>query len=268
MFHKRVQEKKEERGIEDLISKKDLVKYNLEGERYLLEKKKIDRKEEIRNLVEIFVSPLLSSDCNIEGGPEFFRVCKWKEEVKFFKEVFTISIRDFLTFQPDEKEIKIEFSYYTTSDNSDWELDRLMKLGKLAELFSNKQDVEQLKKDVKEVYTSYEGINSKVRDLENQLSKIQYEIDEVKKQSIKETLLEGYEFEFKEKQLFKFKNTMQDHISSIKVIGVSKTGKTATIEYTSFIKTTGSLKYDSCNVKVNWLVKEFTKLYYKEMTIR
>jgi DNA repair ATPase RecN len=134
---------------------------------------------------------------------------------------------DSLGFQPDENEFKIEFNYYTTSDNtSDWELDRLMKLGKLAELFSEKQHIEQLKKDVEEVYTRYKGIDSKVKDLKNQLNKIQYEIDEVKKQSIKETLMEGYEFEFKEERLFKFKKTMQYHISSIKVIGESKTGKT------------------------------------------
>jgi hypothetical protein len=232
-----------------------------------LKRKEIDRNEELRGLVETFVSPLLSSDCNVEGGPVFFRVCKWVEESEFFKEMFTISIQDRLTFQPDEHQIKIEFSYYTTSVISDWELDRLMKLGKLAELFSDKQGIEQLKKDVKEVYIRYEGIDSKVKDLKNQLNKIQYEIDEVKKQSIKESLMEGYEFKFKEEQLFKFGKTKKDHISSIKVIGESKTGKTATIEYTTFNKATEVLKYNSCNVRVNWLVNEFTKAYHKDLEV-
>jgi hypothetical protein len=168
MFHKRVQGKKKEKRFEDLISKKDLIEYNLEAEKPLLKRKEIDRNEELRDLVKQFVAPLLSSDCIVEPGPRFFRICKWKEEVNYYKEMFTISILDSLGFQPDENEIKIEFNYYTTSDStSDWELDRLMKLGKLAELFSDKQGIEQLKKDVEEVYTRYKDIGSKVNQLKN-----------------------------------------------------------------------------------------------------
>jgi hypothetical protein len=79
--------------------------------------------------------------------------------------------------------------------------------------------------------------------------------------------MEGYEFEFKEEQLFKFGKTKKDHISSIKVIGESKTGKTATIEYTTFNKATKVLKYNSCNVRVNWLVNEFAKAYHKNLEV-
>jgi uncharacterized protein YnzC (UPF0291/DUF896 family) len=188
--------------------------------------------------------------------------------------MFTISILDSLGFQSDENEIKIEFNYYTTSDTaSDWELDRLMKLGKLAELFSDKQGIEQLKKDVEEVYTRYEGIDSKLRDLKNKYDKIQHKIDKVKKQSIKETLMEGYEFKFKEEYLFKFSPAMQDHISSIKVIGESKTGKTATIEYTrlntkhAYRSYASKLEYYSANVRVAHLVNEFTQAYYKDLEV-
>jgi hypothetical protein len=66
---------------------------------------------------------------------------------------------------------------------------------------------------------------------------------------------------------------MQDHISSIKVIGESKTGKTATIEYTrlntkhAYRSYASKLEYYSANVRVAHLVNEFTQAYYKDLEV-
>jgi hypothetical protein len=149
------------------------------------------------------------------------------------KELFNLYLRERYSNEGVRFE-GVDLSYYTTSTKGvdSWELKRLRMLGDLAEIVLKSQHdiidaanntINKFKEEYKEVDKQMQVIRSIIEELSNKIS-------EVKKQKITFDLLNGgVEFSKGVEITLKFNYTVR--IKSIKLIDISKSGKTATVVF-------------------------------------
>lgn len=193
----------------------------------------------------------------VSGSSANFRV---KDEEGFLKEMFTISF-----YEGYMEERKLQLSYYSTSSQSDFEIERLISLGKVARILRDNR--EHILKDI------IEAINS---DLErgNQLYRIQdaYEKekrsyqkanDERRKTEI-ELSLRGEGVTFNKDAYIELKRNYTVRVNSIKIAEVSKSGKTCTVVF-EFAHGHTSIK-ENCNTeKIISQVNSYSKNIVQEL---
>jgi hypothetical protein len=155
-------------------------------------------------------------------------------DYSYKKELFNIYLRENWEFDGEEnkKSFKgVDLSYYSTSTKGDdiWELKRLQLLGKLSEVvednsFSILYAVNNIVLPFKEEYDSvYEQMNlvgKAIRELDEKISAFK------KSQITFDLMNEG--IKFNKGVHIQMKHNYTPHISSIKLIDVSKSGKKGT----------------------------------------
>ena len=144
------------------------------------------------------------------------------------KDLFTISF-----YERYKQDTTFDLSYYTTSTNSDFELDRLMLLGKVAEVVKNssKEILDEIARIKKEDLEESNELYTLQNNYSKQIS--QYENAERENKKVELELLlrseEGVSFS---KELYlEVKRNFTARIKSIKITEVSKSRKTCTISF-------------------------------------
>ena len=176
---------------------------------------------------------IVSEDIRIECTQTGIYFKKMNEEGSYEKELFSIYLRE--TYFSREKREEMfrgcELSYYTTSTNSDWELERLTNLGRVAQVLKDSKDeVVNLANELGKIYDAeFEMENFYEREslVEGQISEIRSQIKAFEKEKIEFDLKnEGVEFDKAVQVQMKFNYTPR--IISLKLIDFSKSGKKAT----------------------------------------
>ena len=144
------------------------------------------------------------------------------------KDLFTISF-----YERYKQDTILELSYYTTSTQSDFELDRLMLLGKVAEVVKSSSN--KILDEIVRIRKEDEEESNQLYSIQDNYSKqiSQYENAERENKKVELELLlrseEGVSFS---KELYlEVKRNFTPRIKSVKITEVSKSRKTCTISF-------------------------------------
>lgn len=154
------------------------------------------------------------------------------------REIFQIYLREnYMMKERSENTYReAELSYYTTSTNSDFELQRLENLGKVAMFVRNfKHEIVRQANELAKIYDAelaMEKFFERESEIEKQIGELRNEIRTIKKGEKRTALFseEGVSFEKGSHIQLKFNYTPK--VSKIKLVDVSKSGKKATAVFT------------------------------------
>ena len=193
----------------------------------------------VKEVLEGYFNPFKEFDIQVNRGSAYFHR---KDEDGRNRELFSLSF-----YERYKEDPKLELSYYTTSTQSEFELNRLISLGAVAVIV--KRSGESILKDITDV---------KNQDLErsNQLYSIvsgyEKEVAEYKRRllfrrklEIELLIREGIVFD--QHVYIEFKRNYSMKIITMKMIDVSKSGKTCTMIYTT--RDGFSTREENCNVE-------------------
>ena len=159
------------------------------------------------------------------------------------KEIFSINF-----YERYRGDAELSLSYYSTNTNSEFELNRLVFLGRAAGIV--KSNSERILKDISDARKSdleRENELYRIQDgYEKEKRSYQKANDERRKTEI-ELSLRGEGVIFDKEVWFGFKRNYTNRIKSIKILEVSKSGKTCTVEYVTVGGSTG--KEERCDVE-------------------
>lgn len=203
----------------------------------------ITQLEELINKVQVERSELLKSNSlkvqevfdrhfnyfkeftiKVSGDSAYFLA---KNENGISVDLFTIYFH-----QRYSEERKLELSYYTTSSQSDFELNRIISLGKTARILrDNREEIlndinQAVNSDLErsnELYRIQDGYEKEKRSYQNAN-------DERRKSEI-ELSLRGEGVVFSKGAYIELKRNYTVRINSIKIVEVSKSGKTCTVVF-------------------------------------
>ena len=163
-------------------------------------------------------------DIRVSGESAYFKMKNEKEELK---EVFSIYF-----YSRYKEDTRLELSYYTTNTQSEFEVERLISLGKTARILRDnsehilKEIADARKSDLErenELYRIQDGYEKEKRSYQNAN-------DERRKTEI-ELALRGDGLSFDKKVSIDFKYNYSAKVRAIKLINVSKSGKTADVAF-------------------------------------
>ena len=174
---------------------------------------------------------VISEDIKINGTSSGIYFYKMNEEGTYEKELFNIYLRESYLIDKSVAYTECSLSYYSTSTNSDFELERLVNLGKVANVVKDfKDEILKQANGLAEVYNnelkednSYEKeyeIDKQITSLRNEIRLI------VKEQTLKDLMSEGVKFE--KDTYIQLKANFTARVKSIKLIDISKSCLTAT----------------------------------------
>jgi hypothetical protein len=176
---------------------------------------------------------IVSEDIRIECTQTGIYFKKMNEEGSYEKELFSIYLREtyFSTEKREQMFRDCELSYYTTSTNSNWELERLTNLGRVAQVLKDSKDeIVNQANELGEIYDAefeMEKFYERESLVEKQISELKNEIRTIKKEEKKQALFsEGLTFE--KAVYIQLKSNFTARVKNIKLIDVAKSGLTAT----------------------------------------
>jgi hypothetical protein len=143
------------------------------------------------------------------------------------KQLFTINF-----YERYKEDAKLELSYYSTNTQSEFELNRLIKLGSVAQIV--KSNSERIMRDITDIKKSDLERENELYAIQNTYEKIISECRKAELENKKvevELLLKGEGCGFEPSVHFTLKRNYDPRIKSIKILEVSKSGKTCTVEY-------------------------------------
>jgi hypothetical protein len=207
------------------------------------------------------ISPFFSEftpevDVEVTRGSVYFKMAH--PEYSYKKELFNVYLRENWNFDGESKKAfnAVDLSYYTTSTKGvdSWELNRLRLLGKVAEIIHDHQErillrvnnaVLPFKEEFDRVYNQMNLINQAIRELDSKIIAI-------KKEEIEFNLKnEGVTFDVGVN--IQLKHNYTPYIKFIKLINISKSGKTATA---SIIWARSEHEVQEDNVRINDVVTQ------------
>ncbi len=154
------------------------------------------------------------------------------------KEIFQIYLREDYSRRTVEGNAYrgIDLSYYTTSTNSDFELQRLENLGRVAMLVRNfKEEVLRQANELAKIYDAelkMEKFYEREGEVEKQIKAFRDEIRTIQKEEKKVALFSEEGLTFEKSISVRLKFNYEPRISKLKLIDVSKSGKKATAVFT------------------------------------
>jgi hypothetical protein len=180
---------------------------------------------------------VITEDVKVQCTQSGISFNKMNEEGTYEKELFNIYLRD-AYFSGEQMYRGCELSYYTTSTNSDFELQRLENLGRVAMLLRNfKQEVLNQANEIAETYRTelkMRDFFKKQDELGKQISALRKEITELKKEEKKQALFSEEGLSFEKESYIQLKANFTVRVKNIKLIEIAKSGKTATAVFTYF----------------------------------
>jgi len=207
-----------------LTSQKEVLE-NKRGDIYVREQKAMSDV-----LLPFFSDFSKEVEIEVTRGSVYFRMAH--PDYSYKKELFNIYLRENWNFDEKKQSFNgVDLSYYTTSTKGDdiWELKRLQLLGKLAEvvedssfsiLYAVNNIVLPFKEEYDSVYTQMNLVGKAIRELDEKISAFK------KSQITFDLMNEGIKFD--KGVNIQMKHNYTPHISSIKLIDVSKSGKKGT----------------------------------------
>lgn len=149
------------------------------------------------------------------------------KDLKYEKEIFNLYF-----YERYNSPVKLELSYYTSSTQSDFELDRLIKLGSVAKVIKDSSEI--ILKEIVAVQSKYKNRLNKLYAIgdgyQRQIRAYQKANDQARKAEI-ELALKTDGIVFSKGVNIQIKSNYTPTIDSIKLTEVSKSGKTGTITY-------------------------------------
>ena len=179
--------------IEEIISKKQAEKKELVIKRQKVE---LDRRVELTEAMEYFFPEILNDDTHLEVSDNYVYFKKKKEDYKYPKEVLSLSLRG--ESWRDEEMKRIETSFYSTTDDSKFELERMILLGNVAKIILDYSD--DIIANWNCVVMKYKDIlidaHKDVWNMDKEISTLENEIAQIKKAAREKDLFDnGVEFD-------------------------------------------------------------------------
>ena len=164
--------------IEEIISKKEAEKRKLVEKRQKIE---LDKKEELTEAMEYFFPEILNDDVSIEISDTYIYFKKKREDYKYPKEVLSLSLRG-KSWRDDDIET-IETGFYSTNENSFFELERMVLIGSVGRILLDYSDdiIANWNCVVEKYKDLLSNARKKVWDKEKEIGKLDTEIANIKK---------------------------------------------------------------------------------------
>jgi hypothetical protein len=156
------------------------------------------------------------------------------------KEIFQIYLRENYMMKERSENVYrgIELSYYTTSTNSDFDLERLENLGRVAMFVRNfKEEILRQANELAKIYDAelaMEKFFERENEVENQIRNFRNEIYTIKKEEKRVALFSEEGLSFEKESYIQLKANFTVRVKNIKLIEIAKSGKTATAVFTYF----------------------------------
>ncbi len=191
----------------------------------------------------------LVNDDTIEVSDTYCYFKRFDSDYNYHKEMLSISVRP-LSWRNEEAD-KIETSYYSTSTNNEFELKRMILIGKVGQVILDFKD------DIIAEYNSIRAsfkveiskFNKEIWALEKKVREMNSEIDTIENDALmKKVESGGIEFEFDEEDLYKLPDLdvrfdwNVKNIKKIKVTSKTKSGKSGDLELVTVRKNWNSEK--------------------------
>jgi hypothetical protein len=150
------------------------------------------------------------------------------------KEIFQIYLKE--NYMMQERAVNAyrdaQLSYYSTSTNSDFELQRLENLGRVAMLVRNfKEEILRQANELAKIYDNEletEKYYERENEVEKQISALRNEIRSIEKEEKKQALFSEEGLTFEKAQYIQLKANYTVRAKNIKLTDISSSGKTAT----------------------------------------
>jgi hypothetical protein len=226
--------------IKQVIEKKQKSLDALKKKERDVEEKKSDAKAHL--MMEYFGDSQEEGDTiEISGSYIYFK--RPNKDYSYSKEVLTLNIRP-KSWRDDEAD-SIETSFYSTNNNSDFELRRMVLLGKVGQVILDfKDDIiagyNKIEADFKKQLSD---LRTKSYELGKEISAHKSEINAIEDNELLSRLRkDGLEFEVDEDNLYRLPsldvrfNWEVNGIKKIKVVGETKSGKSVDVEIVKVYK--------------------------------
>lgn len=220
--------------IQKLIAKDQDSLGKLRKKRHVLEKARIEKWEEMYN--RYFKDAIMEGD-EIEVSDSYIYFKRFNEEYNYHKEMISLNIR--AKSWRDEEADSIETSFYSTNDNSDFELKRMITIGRIGMVILDfKDDIIAEYNSIKEGFRGkLKKAGTDVSHLDHKISGLSREIEQIKEKAVLAKLNgDGVEFKVDKKDLYNLPtlsvrwNWDVRYIKKIKVLSETKSGKSVDIE--------------------------------------
>jgi hypothetical protein len=219
---------------------KQVIEKKLESVKTLQEKRENVRSDKTDTLSRMYMQyfgDCLVNDDTIEVSDTYVYFKRFDSDYKYHKEMMSISVRP-KSWRDDEADC-IETSFYSTSSNNDFELNRMVLIGNVGQVILDFKD------DIIAGYNSVQDefkdklseLNKEIWKLEREISDHKSEITTIQKNALLDKLeKDGLEFKVDEDNLWSLPNLdirfdwNVRGIRKIKVLDKTKSGKSADIE--------------------------------------
>lgn len=180
--------------------------------------------EKVKGVLDYYFNYFKEMEVQVRGTYATFHL---KDEDGYNKEIFSLYFDERY-----KQEAELRISYYTTSTHSNFEIERLILLGKAAQVIKrSSEEILSTIKDVRnqdleksnELFSIQLKYENEIRDYRNT------EFQERKVQIGLELKKEGVTFEVPREIKFKFNYVI--YVNSLKIIDISKSGKTCTVVF-------------------------------------
>ena len=220
--------------IQKKIEKEQITLKKLRVKRHEVEKARIEKWSEMYS--RYFKDAIMEGD-EIEVSDSYVYFKRFHEDYNYGKEIISLNIRA-KSWRDDEADT-IETSFYSTNDNSDFELKRMVTLGRVGMVILDfKDDIIAEYNSIKSSFKEkLKKANSDVSHLDHEISKMSTEISRIEDQEVLDKLnSDGVEFEVDKEDLYSLPslsvrwNWEIRNIKKIKVLNETKSGKSVDIE--------------------------------------
>ena len=201
--------------LETLINK-------VQDERFQLQ---LAQNDEIADVLNSHFNYFKELTIKVSGESAYFYM--FDEDLKYEKEIFSLYF-----YERYNNPTKLELSYYSSSTQSDFELDRLIKLGSFAKVI--KQDGERILNEVRSVQSKYKNRSNELYAIQDGYNKqkraYQEANDQARKAEVKLALM-GEGVKLSKKLCVDFKYNYSANVQALKLINISKSGKTCDVVF-------------------------------------
>ena len=201
--------------LETLINK-------VQDERFQLQ---LAQNDEIADVLNSHFNYFKELTIKVSNSSAYFYM--FDEDLKREKEILSLYF-----YERYNNPTKLELSYYSSSTNSDFELDRLMYLGSFAKVI--KQDGERILNEIVAVQSKYKNRSNELYAIQDGYNKqkraYQEANDQARKAEVKLALM-GEGVKFNKKLCIDFKYNYSANVQALKLINISKSGKTCDVVF-------------------------------------
>jgi len=205
--------------------------------------------DELSRMYLKYFGECLVDDDTIEVSDTYCYFKRFDPDYNYHKEMMSISVRP-KSWRDDEADA-IETSFYSTSANNDFELKRMILIGKVGQVILDFQD--DIIAEKNSISVSFKDklseLNKEIWALEKKVREMKSEISTIESNALmKKVETDGIEFEVDEENLYRlpdldvrFDWTVKN-IKKIKVTGKTKSGKSGDLELVTVRKSWNSEK--------------------------